>query len=677
MIITNVLNILVVKQFFAFIFLTFVPGLVLLNLIGFKELEICRLTIFSIGLSLAFIMFVGLAINELYPFLGIKQPLSASILFLTMNLIIAGINVVCYLVNKKLNLTYEFKMTRFLPLIIFLLILSASGILSFSLYKENFPLIIMYLTIPIFFLLSFFDKNTKLISYPLILFVIGFSAVVPHWLVSSNIIGWDIHQEYYVFQLANLRQFWGPAPTPFVDIEILKSNQMLSDTILPLTYAKIMQLDGNWLFKIFYPFLISVIPIALYILYETQVDTKSAFLACFLFISNVVAYGLGSCKQVPGMLFFVLLFIVLFDNKISSDQCSILFIILSAGLVVSHYGTSYIFLLIILLCWVYHFLKRSKKHIFYLKFFLLFFTIAFSWYIYVERQASFDALIQAANNIKDNLLTNFWNLESRGKTVVYGLNPAASVGILHLIARFLFYIIELLIIIGAIGLVLGKIERSFNSLYILIGIVCLTILAFTIILPRFSNFYRAERFWMTAIIFLAPLSIIGGKMFFQFLSRRKMKYLLIIAFIFAAFFLFQSEVLYVIGGEDVWSVPLAANRMPTVRLSSLITTDQEAFGARWLYQNINTSLAIVYSDYYSATHVLSSFGMMGQGYVQFLTNTTSLDFNHFLYFGKLNNINGIFVGPWGEYFGNSSQILTFNNVNKLYSNGEVELYEGR
>lgn len=683
-IITFVLDVPVARQFFAFIFLTFAPGLIILNLMNLEKLDFAKIIAFSVGLSLTLVMVIGLAINGLYTIFGIVRPLSTTSLFITMNLIIFGLSLYCLKGKKpedqKFSVSYpQIRTLIFLLLFIFLPILSILGtLLSYS-YGNNFLLILMLIIIPVLFLVhEIFSVRINSIFYLLILFIICFSAIFPNWLVSNYVIDWDQHQEYYVFELANLRERWSSAPAPFADLEILKSNQMLSDTILPLIYSRIMGLDGTWIFKIFYPFIISMIPIALYALYGTQVEKKFSFLACLLFISNVVSFGGISSKQAPAMLFFVLLAILMFEKEIPSTCEYLLFLILSAGLIMSHYGTSYIYLFIISLLWVYTLLTRSQKQRVYFMRSLLFFVMAFSWYIFVSHSASFDALTGIISNIIRSLSTEFFNPESRSKEILYHFNPALSVEILHLIGRVLFYAIEFFTILGVIKLALRKEKSSFNWHYAIISLIMTAILALNAILPAVAGFYRVERFWITALVFLSPICVFGGESFFRFLFKRKNRVsILALTLTFMVLFLFQSEVMYEIYGEDTWSVPLSMRRMDPIRLSSDVTFESEVAGAKWLSQNINFSAAEVYSDYISATHVLSSYGMMGEGYVQFFYNTTRLSNNQFLYLGKLNVVNGIFPGPYFAQVWNVSQTsASLNYTNKIYCNGGSEIYQG-
>ena len=70
------LNVPLLREIRIFIFLSFIPGYAILRLLKLKEINFVGVFLFSIGLSIAFVMFIGFLVNEFYLFLGFSQPLS-------------------------------------------------------------------------------------------------------------------------------------------------------------------------------------------------------------------------------------------------------------------------------------------------------------------------------------------------------------------------------------------------------------------------------------------------------------------------------------------------------------------------------------------------------------------------------------------------------------------------
>ena len=68
---TVLLNIPFLREITSFLFFTIVPGVLILNILRLNELEFIKKAVLSVGLSITFLMFVGLFLNSLYPFMGV------------------------------------------------------------------------------------------------------------------------------------------------------------------------------------------------------------------------------------------------------------------------------------------------------------------------------------------------------------------------------------------------------------------------------------------------------------------------------------------------------------------------------------------------------------------------------------------------------------------------------
>jgi len=79
------LDVPVLRQCVGFVFLTFLPGFVILHAIGVKNDSVTVGFSLSVAVSIAFVMFIGLLINNLYPLLGISAPLSTLPLMVTIS----------------------------------------------------------------------------------------------------------------------------------------------------------------------------------------------------------------------------------------------------------------------------------------------------------------------------------------------------------------------------------------------------------------------------------------------------------------------------------------------------------------------------------------------------------------------------------------------------------------
>ena len=87
------------RQIISFIYLTFVPGYILLKFLKLKEMKTVDMILFSVGLSIAFLMFVGFVINQLFLGIGVLKPLSTIPLTLTLSIL----TLILFFVGNRLD----------------------------------------------------------------------------------------------------------------------------------------------------------------------------------------------------------------------------------------------------------------------------------------------------------------------------------------------------------------------------------------------------------------------------------------------------------------------------------------------------------------------------------------------------------------------------------------------
>lgn len=94
------LDIPIFRQFLGFAFFTIVPGLLILYILKLNRLGLTEKLVLSVGLSISFLMFAGLAINWIYPFFGYNTPLSTNSLIISFSIILLILVVIAYLRNR-------------------------------------------------------------------------------------------------------------------------------------------------------------------------------------------------------------------------------------------------------------------------------------------------------------------------------------------------------------------------------------------------------------------------------------------------------------------------------------------------------------------------------------------------------------------------------------------------
>jgi uncharacterized membrane protein len=201
-----------------FIFLTFVPGYLLFRFLKIEKSRIIDIFLFSVGLSLAFLMFFGLSINEFYKLMGFSNPLSiiplgVALTFFTgiMFFYISKRDVSNFSFMQKVKINLSFADAGKVLIISLPVILAVTGALTVSNDYISFPILIsMFVLIAILFVLG--CSGNKFIPsklYPYMIFAISLALSLHILLISRFIIGTDAHLEFYVFKLSEFKVLGG------------------------------------------------------------------------------------------------------------------------------------------------------------------------------------------------------------------------------------------------------------------------------------------------------------------------------------------------------------------------------------------------------------------------------------------------------------------------------------
>ena len=685
------IDIPIARQVVGFLYLTFIPGIIFLRILKLDKLDITEEILLSAGLSIALLMFTGLLTNELYPLIGVSKPLSMMPFLLTINFVLLLFCLIDYFrkvdsdnfTSSKDNSVLSYPI---LPLILALPTMGIIGTIMVNNSQDNLLLLSVIVVISAIICLSVLSE--RLIPskfYPLLLFAIGLALLsfVNFSLITRYIVGWDIHNEFYAFELTKNSGRWTSVPSSSIGFDPLKAYASLSVTILPTIYSQILGLDGTWTFKILYPLIAVLVCLGAYQLYRTQTGKRTAFLAAFFFVLVSMSIGWGSDKQIVAQLFYVLLFIIIFKGKMPLFKRGIFFMIFSFALVISHYTLSYIFMFTILLIWFSSsFLMKIPSRRISENFVILFSTLSFSWYIFVSRAATFDALIDVLGTVSTTFFVDFFNPQARSEGVLTGLGATTAVSFLHQIGRFLFYITEFFVVVGfakCVHTLITKRKMDFDFEYIILIFVNAMILLMNIIVPNLAEAFLVERFYQTALIILAPLCILGGSTILKYFLRLHSKKLatIITLSVLVPNFLFSIGFIYEVSGDESWSIPLSLYRLKDQTwLYNNIVTEQEVLGAKWLSNHANITNILVYADHMSKYHVLLSYGMIATEHVQVLYNTTeTVDDKAFIYLGYMNILFGKMRSPSFQW--STSEVSSLLEAqNKIYSDVGCDIYKG-
>jgi len=674
----------IARQVLGFVYFTFLPGFIILKLLKLDEIDRVETFLFSVGLSVAFLMLAGLLINESSVLLDISRPLSLLPLMIILNAFILVGGILACLRSDSGKL-WEAKTLGLHPSTLVLTglpILSIVGAMWVNAFANNIILLFMLPAISALFVITVVSK--KLISpklYPLVLLIIAISLLYHSSLISDYIVpfGSDVPVEYFVFKTTQNNAYWSSTNPYFGDLGLGRIHSMLSVTILPTIYSSLLNIDSTWVFKIVSLLIFSFVPLGLYQVWTGYVGKKHAFISAFLFMADGTFYNemLGLNRQMIAELFFVLLLLVVLNKKMRQPSKMACFIIFSFGLVTSHYGVSEVFLFFISLIFVSLVLVKRPSRNITASMVVFFFVTMFAWYIYTSGSAAFNSLLGFGGYVYGQL-GEFFNPATRGQTVLRGLGLESPPTIWNAISRTFAYATQFLIVIGFFGLVTKRVKFRLDNEYFAFSCVAMAFLAALILVPGLANTMNMSRFYHVLLFFLAPLCIIGAEFIVELVFKREKEVAVsvLLVIVLVPYFLFQTGFMYEVTGSDSWSIPLSGYRMNALRLYGQygFTDSYSVYGARWLSNNVDVENSVLYADERTCINVLTIYGVIYSDYVNKLSNATTVAHNGVVYLGTLNVVEGAI--PFGRLSWNSSELSSvFGDLDVVYANGGSEIYK--
>ena len=705
------LQIPILREFIGFVYLAFIPGIIILRILKLHKLGNIETLLYTVGLSIATLMFTGLFMNTLYPLFGISGPISIMPLIITISILVLILCILSYIRDKDFSDPGFIDVrdvlsvpTLFLCLVPFLAIF---GTYLVNFYQNNILLMFLIVIIVITVVLVAFDKVISKNLYPLAVFIITISLLYHRSLISMYLWGTDIHTECYLSNLVMWNSHWD-STIPYI------YNAMLSIVMLAPMFSGICSMSLTWVFKIIYPLLFSLIPLGLYRVYQKQTDEKIAFLSCFFFIS-LLAFCLTMlwvARQQIAELFLVLLILLMIDKNMDKIKRSFLFIVFGVSLAVSHYGTSYIYMFCLTSAWLLLVLAENpemqklrdnfhskfsrykrekltgnpiplkiKNRTIRSTFVLLFIVFTLTWYMYVSSSYTFNAIV----GIGDHIAANIFGLFNPEEVQALHMIAKKTSSPLHSVDKYFHLITLFFISVGLLALLLKcsgmKFEREYSTFSLMFFAICLVSLA----VPLTSRQLGTARAYHITLFFLAPFCVIGYITVFKMMSRvvkaswtdqRVRSSLKVLSVFLAIFLLFNTGLVYEVAKDNPTSISLNS----TINHPRFHTNDQEACGARWLVNLANDSY--VYAG--DCGRIFFPFISDKEKIKRFNNDTERISPNSYIFMGFLNVREDEVVvvkkdaKGYSQDYPKLSNSTFYNKVvihaNKIYDNGDAQVY---
>ena len=695
------LNIPFLRQIFGFLFLIILPGLLIFKTLKLDKIGSTEKIILTIGLSISFLMFFGLLINNLSLSIGYDTPLATIPLLISFNIAFILLVVVGYKINKdrafslpNLNLNASEKAFLIVPILF-----PALSILGTHLMKttdNNIILMFLLFLIPIYVAcVCFFNHKFPKRLYPVVIFLISVSLILIFMLRYPHICGHDVHREYGIYFQTTLDNLhWS----------ILGGSSLaacLSISLLPTIFQSILNVNAQeYLFKGVYVSICSFGPLAIYVISKKYVDELYAFLASFFFMSQLPFLVVTGSPRTSTAIFFVALtLMVFFNDKIEPLKRRILFITFILAMIVSHYSTTYIFFIIILFTWFameMFSIKYTFKKPISLTLVILFFAFIFFWYSQVTESA-FNAGVSFIEDTFLNL-NRFFIEEVRTKGYAKLVGQELGYPILSRANLVFTWCTFILIGIGVVTMLrrykemiaisnikLKKpdfLKTKFEMEYLVMVLACVGLLVIMVALPYVSVGYCVMRLYFLVSIILSACFVIGGitlSHFFFFYKKRKpvlkeknnvlqVRAYLIILLILIPYFLFVTGAMYQICGAPVNTILNSGGEGYDLEF----VHDSESCAAKWLAMHGDKSYRIHTTDGYSMGQLMSQ-GKISPNRISTASFSNREKLEGFIYLCYKNVIKDKLVVE-GMICNMTEYSDMFIGKSRVYNSGSAEIY---
>lgn len=319
--------------------LIIVPGVLLLRALRIPGEVVSSFPVYVPAASIIVLFGSGLAVDIAGPLAGVAAPLRTVPLLVTLEvtclaLLVASVNAPPDVAIPWNSVARPVRLAW--PLI--LPVIAAAGALRLNSGHGNgvaliaVGALVAVLVIPVVYAARLGDAAFKVILYAASLALLWSNS-----LRGDGLYGFDIATEYQRLQQTILTGTWHAAhPNDAY-------GAMLSVTVLPTEIHALSGVPGLLIFKVVYPAIYALFPVAIFDLARRVVSGRWAFLAAAFTIGQYAFTEIAAvARQEIALVLFVPLIAALLDTWIQRRSRWALVGLLAAAMAVSHYSTTYV-----------------------------------------------------------------------------------------------------------------------------------------------------------------------------------------------------------------------------------------------------------------------------------------------------------------------------------------------
>ncbi len=331
---------------FGVVLLTLAPGFVLLLLIDNRIDRPGELLLYVVGFSLVFLAGASVVTSLLYPAIGVSDPISLLPTALTVSGAVAGLTVVSYRRGRSLVLRVPSLTARDAAIGGLLLCLPAISALAAHRMNAAGSNLLMYaflLLVAVLVLVSIRAVPPKL--YPLAVFTVAAGIVFHRNLITGMVVGSDIQVNHFFVELMLETGAWGPAMG-----DVYSSIPVVG--AVPAVYSVVTGISTALVFKMLYSLLFALVPVAIYYTFEDVFGKNAAFVGAYFFVFYFRTFNGTPGKTRIAQLFMILVILTMLTDRDRLPGKEWVGAVFGMGMVLSHYTTTYIFVISLAVAYV-------------------------------------------------------------------------------------------------------------------------------------------------------------------------------------------------------------------------------------------------------------------------------------------------------------------------------------
>jgi hypothetical protein len=321
------------------------PGILLLRALRIPGSVIAAFPVYVPAASIVVLLFTGLAVDLLGPVVGVGAPLRTIPVLLGLEAVCAGLLAASARAGQQARIPWrDLPRPAWLAGPFVVPLLAAAGALRLN-SGHGAGVAVLALAACLVLLVAAVMWSGRLDQAQLIavLYAAGLAVMWAFSLRGNLVYGFDIATEYHDLQQAIGTGIWHTAHHGDA------YGAMLSVAVMPAELHFLSGLPGLLIFKVVYPAIGALFPVAVFGLARLVLSQRWAFVAAVIIVmQGTFAQEVpGLARQEVALALFAALLMAMLDSRVPRRSQWAFVVLLSLAMVVSHYSTTYVALLLI------------------------------------------------------------------------------------------------------------------------------------------------------------------------------------------------------------------------------------------------------------------------------------------------------------------------------------------